>query len=155
MLSGSVAMGIYVIPRATRDFDIVALIQEKDIDDFAKAFKTGFYCEPDAIKDAIKNHGLFNIIDFESGYKADFVILKNTEYRQEEFSRRKAIDFWGKQIYVVTAEDLLLSKLIWIQDLQSSIQQEDIRQLAQLENLDIAYIHKWINKLQLQTFNLL
>lgn len=32
MLSGSVAMSIYILPRATRDFDFIVHLQAKDID---------------------------------------------------------------------------------------------------------------------------
>lgn len=136
MLSGSVAMSLYIVPRATRDFDFVVNLQMKDVDLFADNFKEHFYCDRDSINDAIKNHSLFNIIDHSSGFKADFVILKNHPFRQHEFNRRIQMDYFGKTIYVVTPEDLLISKLIWIQDLQSAVQMEDITNLLSVENLD-------------------
>ena len=98
---------------------------------------------------------MFNIIDHASGFKADFVILKDNEYRQTEFGRRAQVDFAGMPIYIVTAEDLLLSKLIWIQELQSAIQMEDIRSLAVVSNMDWNYVNLWISKLNLNTFGLL
>lgn len=109
------------------------------------------------IEDALKGtaHRMFNIIDHASGYKADFIILKNDLFRQEEFNRRVQMDYFGKVIHVVSPEDLLISKIIWIQDVQSAQQKEDIKNLASIENLDWPYISKWITKLQLNTFNLL
>jgi hypothetical protein len=65
------------------------------------------------------------------------------------------MDYFGKTIYVVSAEDLLISKLIWIQDIQSAIQMEDIKNLALVPSLDWNYIHSWISTLKLNTFNLL
>ncbi|GAB3415031.1 hypothetical protein [Niabella aquatica] len=67
MLSGSVAMSIYVVPGATRDFDFVILLKEENVERFASAFEDGFYCDPDSIHDAIKHKSIFNIIDYESG----------------------------------------------------------------------------------------
>jgi len=154
MLSGSIAMGVYIVPRATRDFDFIIHLQPKDIDAFVSNFKDGYYCNVNSVRDAVKHHSLFNIIDHASGYKADFVILKNEEFRQEEFSRRIEMEYFGKSVYLVTVEDLLISKLIWIQVLQSAIQIEDIRNLAELETLDWQYINKWIKILKLATFNL-
>ena len=84
---------------------------------------------------------MFNVIDHESGFKADFMILKNHHYRQAEFSRRTPFEFMDMPVSIVSAEDLLLSKIIWIQDLQSQIQMEDIRVLKSLENLDWIYIN--------------
>ena len=155
MLSGSVAMGVYIVPRATRDFDFVVYLQPKDVDNFVSNFQDGYYCNADAVKDAVKHHSLFNIIDYSSGYKADFVILKNEDFRQLEFKRRVKMEYFDKTIYLVSVEDLLLSKLIWIQELQSAVQMEDIKNLSQLETLDWNYINEWIKKLRLQTFNLI
>jgi hypothetical protein len=155
MLSGSVAMGAYIVPRTTRDFDFIVYLQPKDIDRFVENFENGYYCNVDAVKDAVKHHSLFNIIDHSSGYKADFIILKNEEFRQEEFKRRVEIQYFEKKIYLVTIEDLLLSKIIWIQDLQSAQQIEDIKNISELDTLDWVYINDWIKKLKLNTFNLI
>ncbi len=53
MLSGSVAMGAYTIPRSTRDFDFIVNMSEDDIDLLVKHFAKGFYCDPDAVKEAV------------------------------------------------------------------------------------------------------
>jgi hypothetical protein len=154
MLSGSVAMSIYIVPRATRDFDFIIHLEEKNIDRFIQHFQEGYYCDKDSIQDAVKRRSLFNIIDHASGFKADFVVLKNEPFRQEEFNRRKKVDFFDKTIYVVSPEDLLISKVIWIQDFQSAQQMEDIKNIASIENLDWTYIKAWINNLKLKSFNL-
>ncbi len=96
-----------------------------------------------------------NIIDHASGFKADFVILKNEAFRQEEFNRRKEVDFLDMPIYVVSPEDLLISKLIWIQDFQSPQQMDDIKNLTAIEQLDWPYINQWVKKIKLKSFNLL
>ncbi len=155
MLSGSVAMSIYVEPRATRDIDFIVNIQEKDILVMVDYFSKGYYCEIDSIKDAVARNGMFNIIDHASGFKADFIILKETEYRQTEFSRRQEADFFGMVIFVVSSEDLLLSKLLWIQHLQSELQKVDIQTLATLNDLDWNYINNWIKILKINTFGLI
>jgi hypothetical protein len=154
MLSGSVALSVYTLPRATRDFDFVVHLKSKDTKPLIEYFKEGYYCDANAVKEAVQNHSMFNIIDHSSGFKADFVILKNEPFRQTEFGRKRAIDFYGMPVYIVSPEDLLLSKLIWIQDFQSNIQMEDIKNLAALRNLDLSYIHSWIHSLKLNTFNL-
>ncbi len=155
MLSGSMAMSIYTIPRATRDFDFIVHLHLKDVDSLIQHFKNGYYCDEKAVMDAINNFGMFNIIDHSSGYKADFIILKNQPYRLEEFGRKKTVTLFGIPVYIVSPEDLLLSKLIWIQQIQSSLQMEDIANLSAIENMDWDYIHAWVKKLDLRTFNLL
>lgn len=120
------------------------------------SFKEGFYCDRDGIKDAMVGPiKMFNIIDHESGYKADFVVLKDDPFRLEEFRRRLKVDYFEKTIYVVSPEDLLISKLIWIQDFQSAVQIEDIKSLVVVDNLDWEYISKWVKQLKLRTFDLI
>lgn len=155
MLSGSVAMSLYTMPRFTRDIDFVVHLKPGDVKDLTEYFKEGYYCDEDAIRDAILNKSMFNIIDHKSGYKADFIILKNEPYRITEFERRTLIDFLELKIYVVSPEDLLVSKIIWVQQIQSSLQFEDIRLLSTINNLNWQYINDWIDKLKLNTFNLL
>lgn len=156
MLSGSIALGIYTVPRMTRDIDFVIHLEAKNLDLFVDSFKEGFYCDREGIKDAMVGPvKMFNIIDHESGYKADFVVLKDDPFRLEEFRRRLKVDYFEKTIYVVSPEDLLISKLIWIQDFQSAVQIEDIKSLVVVDNLDWEYISKWVKQLKLRTFDLI
>jgi hypothetical protein len=155
MLSGSVAMSLYIVPRATQDFDFIIHLRPQDIDRFVENFKEGYYCDKDAIEDAVQNRSMFNIIDHATGFKADFVVLKSDPFRQNEFTRKIPMDFFGKTIYVVSPEDLIISKLIWIQELQSAVQMADIGNLVISDNLDWEYINLWIGKLNLNTFSLL
>lgn len=155
MLSGSIAMGIYVVPRATKDIDFVVQLQPKDIESFTAHFEGAYYCSKEAVADAVNRQSIFKVIDHASGFKADFVVLKSSEYRLAEFERKQPADFYGIKIYVVSPEDLLISKLIWIQEWQSAVQIEDIKNLASIPDLQLEYVTNWIKKLNLNTFNLI
>ncbi|HKC35428.1 MAG TPA: hypothetical protein VKB95_05170 [Chitinophagaceae bacterium] len=155
MLSGSVAMSLYTQPRFTRDYDFVVNLKAEHINEVLKNFREGYYINEESVKDAISGKGMFNIIDHKSGYKADFVILKDEPFRQTEFLRQRKMKFLDMNISIVSPEDLLLSKLIWIQEIQSGVQMEDIKMISNVENLDWNYIHDWIKELNLKTFNLL
>lgn len=155
MLSGSVAMSLYTEPRFTRDYDFVVHLTEKNIYELMNYFRDGYYCSEEAVREAVNRRSMFNVIDHKSGYKADFLILKDEPFRKVEFERRRRIKFLELQINIVSPEDLLLSKIIWIQELQSGVQMEDIKSLSMLEGLDWGYIRHWLKELNLETFNLL
>ena len=98
---------------------------------------------------------MFNVIDHETGFKVDFILRKNTEYRKFEFQKRlktKVADF---DVWIVSPEDLAISKIEWIQQLQSDKQVSDIENLLAKPGIDKPYIENWCKKLNLQTFNLL
>jgi hypothetical protein len=155
MLSGSLAMSAYTIPRMTRDIDIVIDLDIHAIESFLNIFSQNFYIHRPSIEEEIKRKGMFNVIDHRSGYKIDFVVKKNSPYREEEFERKRRSEVFGFETWLVSAEDLILSKLIWIQELQSEKQIEDIKNLLENNTLDLSYIKKWIKELNLETFNLM
>jgi hypothetical protein len=97
---------------------------------------------------------MFNVIDNITGYKAGFIMLKDNEYRQLEFGRRKRNAVLGFDAWIVAVEDLIISKLIWTQELQSNRQLEDIKNLLANPSVDKEYLLFWCKKLKLNTFHL-
>lgn len=154
MLSGSIVMSAYTVPRFTRDIDIVINLKDEDTETFLNIFSHNYYFNPITIKNEIKRKGMFNIIDQKTGYKIDFIIKKENEYRNTEFERKKRIKLFDFEVWAVSIEDLIISKLIWIQNYPSEIQKTDIKTLLSL-NIDKQYISDWIRKLNLNTFNLI
>lgn len=155
MVSGSIALNTYAVPRMTRDIDIVIELQKNDIDRFCKIFATGFYIDTLTVQEEVKKRGMFNVIDFETGYKIDFIVRKNSTYRQLEFSRRVPTNAYGFDVWIVSIEDLIISKIAWIQELQSDRQIDDIKNLLLNPIADKTYIRLWCQNLDFNTFNLL
>ncbi|MEA3451675.1 MAG: hypothetical protein U9Q83_07195 [Bacteroidota bacterium] len=58
-------------------------------------------------------------------------------------------------IWVISLDDLIIAKIIWIQDYQSEKQIMDIEKLLISPDINMDYIKKWCKKMNLQTFNLL
>lgn len=113
-----------------------------------RVFAHDFYLDERALERAIIERRLVNAVHFETLVKVDLVIRKDTPYREEEFDRRRPAIVAGRQIWVVTAEDLLLSKLLWWTETESAVQWRDLEQLAKLA-LDWTYIEHWGAQLQL------
>ena len=154
MLTGSMAMSVYVVGRSTQDFDFVVQLSTNDVSKIVEHFKKGYYCNEESINDAIKRKSRFNIIEHATSFKADFILLGSKEFQQLQFSRRIKVDLMGIHASVISAEDLILSKLIWIQQSESGRQMEDIKAVSKYPDIDWVYIHHWIAKLDLRTFNL-
>lgn len=151
MISGSIALNYYAQPRLTRDIDIVIALRRDDAERVTNLFAPDFYIDEDAVHNAIDRHGMFNAIHYDHVVKVDFIVRKDTSYRHEEFSRRYAVDIDGVVMWLVTAEDLLLSKLVWAADSRSEIQLQDVRNLiTSVPNLDWTYIQHWATELTLE-----
>jgi hypothetical protein len=148
MITGSIAAGHYARPRMTRDIDLVVELQPADADRLASLFRDQFECDVDAIRSAIERQSLFNLIHPETIVKVDFIVRKDTTYRREEFARRRRVDIDGRSAWMVSPEDLLLSKLLWAKDSRSELQLSDVKHLINAQSLlDWPYIDRWAEEL--------
>ena len=78
----------------------------------------------------------------ESGIKVELIIRKTDEYRRVEFERRSRVDFAGIQTWIVSREDLILSKLVWAQATGSELPLRDVHALLE-DSLDFDYLRRW------------
>lgn len=148
MLTGSVALNYHAQPRMTRDIDIVVAFFLKDVARIQGILGDGYYVSSDAAKEAVLNQSSFNVIHHESLIKVDFMVRKRAEYRLHEFARRIRARVADFEVWVVSKEDLILSKLEWARESRSE------RQLADVENLiatgcDTDYLKEWSARLNL------
>jgi hypothetical protein len=155
MLSGSIALNHYCVPRMTVDIDIVIELYEENIKDFLSIFSENYYLNEDTVKIEIRKHGMFNIIDNETGFKVDFILRKETSFRKHEFLRRRKVQIADIDVWIVSPEDLVISKIEWIQQLQSEKQIGDIKNLLEYPGIEKPYIKDWCKNLNLNTFDLI
>jgi predicted nucleotidyltransferase len=151
MLSGSVAMGYYAQPRMTRDIDIVVELGHARADALVVSLAADFYIDARAVHEAVDQHGMFNAIHSTLIVKVDFIVRKPSAYRRVEFGRRRSVVIDGTRLSLVTAEDLILSKLDWARDSRSEMQLRDVRNLLEsAPDLDRRYLEEWITALDLR-----
>lgn len=154
MISGSIALNIYTIPRMTRDIDIVVELTESRIEEFTALFPDSYF-NKEAIKEEIKRQGMFNIIDHKTGFKIDFIVRKQTDYFEQAFQNRQRINELDTELWVISLDDLIIAKIFWIQEYQSEKQIMDIENLLLSPDKNMDYIKNWCDKLNLKTFNIL
>ncbi len=151
MVTGSIAMNYYAFPRMTRGIDIVLEIQRDNIATIVRLFKDDYYIDQHSIERAVNKPGMFNIIHNEYVIKIDFIVKKPDEFRQIEFQRSRQIVIDKASMWIVSPEDLILSKLWWANDSQSEMQISDIKNLLDpTDDIDNLYIDEWVEKLNLR-----
>ena len=150
MVTGSVAMNHYAVPRMTRDIDLVVELTAPDVDRVCRLFEADFYVDRQAVQRAVEASAAFNMIHTALVVKVGIVVRKETEYRRTEFARRRRLAIEGQELFVVAPEDLILSKLEWARDSRSAVQLADVRNLAEsATDLDRQYLAEWIERLGL------
>lgn len=149
MVTGSLAVNFYGVPRTTHDIDLVVQIRSSDANRLAQQFPVDFYADPEMIRQAVEHQFMFNIIDPASGLKIDFWILKRDAYDIERFRRRCEQVIFGRTIWMPSPEDVILSKLTWYKEAQTDKHLNDARGVWELqkETLDRTYLRLWAGKL--------
>lgn len=160
-ITGGYAVSVWGKPRYTADIDIIVEMEEKNIKPLTKKLlmiEKNVYADEDMMRDALVNKGEFNFIEPDYGLKIDFFVQANTPYNKLKFKRAVLRNIFGHQIYFVTPEDLILSKLIWSRESMSLKQFEDIKTILKNDKakLDMKYLKSWAEKQStLETLNTL
>src|SRR5881296_4060802 len=150
MLTGSMAMNYYAKPRMTRDIDVVIAIGPEDVGRVAALFRPDYYVSEENIRESLAHESIFNLIHQESVIKVDCIIRKGSEYRRAEFEPRQRISILDFTTFIVSKEDLIVSKLFWAKDSHSEVQSGDVRNLL-ATGYDVSYLQRWTRELGLDT----
>ena len=152
MVTGSMAANYYATPRMTRDIDLVVELAEADVRQVVGLFQDEYYIDQEMVRQAVQNQTMFNMIHNAVLVKVDCVVRKDSEYRREEFARRRQVSIAGQQVAIVAPEDLILSKLDWAKESHSQMQLDDVRNLLRsVQGLDRAYLARWADRLGLSS----
>lgn len=147
MLTGSMAMIRYTVFRQTADIDIILefsdLVKKAN---FIHALEPDYYVPHNAVSQAFQNGRMFYVIHVETVFKVDCIAKKSNDFQQSAFSRREKTDYYGRDIWIISKEDLILSKLWWAKDSLSEVQFRDVQNLMQ-EGFEIKYVEEWTEEL--------
>jgi hypothetical protein len=145
MLSGSLGSSFHGRPRATNDVDLVIAATEVQLRRFLSSLGSTYYASEEAAMGALHQGSAFNVIDMNTQWKADLRVRHTRPFSLMEFSRRQRAAVLGLDVWVVSAEDVILSKLEWAKKSDSQRQMEDVLGVIQAQrgNLDEQYLLKW------------
>lgn len=151
---GSFASSMRGLYRATADIDIVADLDLSKVRPVVEALQGAFYVDEQAASRAVARRGSFNAIHFDAVFKVDIFIPKADAFSQQQLARRRpetiAPDL-PQEIYVATAEDTILAKLVWYRSggEVSQVQWSDVLGIigAQGAELDFEYMREWADRL--------
>ncbi len=146
MLTGSMALNFYTNPRMTRDIDVVVEVDREDVSRLMNLFGADYYISQEAVQESVVRASMFNIVHNESLIKVDCIVRKPGRFRVNEFDRRQRVTIEGFDTWIVSKEDLILSKLYWAKDSHSEMQLRDVKNLVST-GCDSGYIESWTAEL--------
>ncbi len=147
MLTGSLAMAFYAQPRMTADIDVVIELNSSKADEFINSLEPDYYIPHGSMRSAISRNTMFNVLHEKMLVKVDCVLRKTDEFHSSAFNRRIKVDFAGFDVWIISHEDLILSKLNWAKKTDSEMQLRDVENLLR-SNIDINYLNVWSYNLE-------
>lgn len=144
-ITGGYAVSVWGSPRSTIDIDLITGLKPSQVQLLIKAIAPGkgAYLDEEAIREAISTGGEFNYIPADAPLKVDFwVITEENKAGTQELRRKRKELFEGQEVFFISPEDLILSKLRWARMSKSTRHAEDIRSVlsASSGNLDLDYL---------------
>lgn len=152
-VTGSFASSAHGVPRSTNDIDIVIAPSAPQLSRLLEHFpEAEFAVDREDAFDALARKSLFNVVDYATMWKVDFIIKQPTPFDASRFSRRGAVEIAGLLLDTASAEDILITKLWWAKAGQSERQINDAAGIIQVqhEKLDREYVERWVAVLELE-----
>lgn len=152
LLTGSLAVSYYGYPRATHDIDFIIELRKEEVQKLFKAIKElcrSFLADELDIEEAVKKSSQFNLYHPQTGIKIDFWISKETPFELNKFKRKTVIFMDKQKVALISAEDLILTKLLWSKKIESERHLHDCSGILKIqrEKLDKKYLNLWAKKL--------
>jgi hypothetical protein len=135
-LTGGIAASYYGDPRFTQDLDLVIdLVNDRpETGLLLNRLSSGYFIDLPAAIDAIEHQSLFQAIDERSMVKIDFHVGEKISGELDRATRREVVP--GIMAPLVSKEDAILSKLLWIQQGSGKARHDVIEMLKRDEDLD-------------------
>ncbi len=143
MVTGSFASSYHGAPRTSQDIDVVVELTSDSLDRLLALLPASrYYVSRDAAREALFRRSQFNVVDFDTGWKADLIVRKDRPWSREELRRREPALLHGVDAFVASAEDTILAKLEWARMSGSDLQLRDVGAIiaVQAERLDRGYV---------------
>ena len=148
MLSGSLSSMYYSFPRATTDADFVIDLGETPIADLGETLRKGFHLDPQLTFEMLGGTTKHVVDVLGTPFKIELFRLSSTPFDQSRFARRIKAKLLDRDVWLPTAEDVILQKLSW----NRPKDREDILgvMIANHSSLDRGYLSHWCDELNIR-----
>lgn len=133
LLSGSLAGSSYGHPRATHDIDFVLELSSKSfrlLEPALGSLGKEYFQDVSELKK--QDADLYTIYHFETGLKIDLWFDKKSDF-SNKWKRKKEVRIGKELVYLVSAEDLMLTKLSWCKEVMSDRHMRDCVGIGQVQ----------------------
>jgi hypothetical protein len=148
MLVGSFASNYYGIPRSTQDADFLVELAGTEIRAVAERLGPEFHLDPQIAFETIAATRRYVVRVAGTGFRIEFFLLSEDEHDGARFGRRCRVALLGRQVFLPTAEDVIITKLRWSRGGARAKDVDDARNVMAVQGtrIDWDYVASWCDR---------
>lgn len=150
MIVGSYSSNVYGIDRSTEDADFVVELGDVSIREIGRRLAPNIRIDPQmSFETVTMTRRYIAQVVGEIPFKIEFFLLSNDPHDQERFRRRLPSRVAGRETFLPTPEDVIITKLNWYARQRRAKDLEDARGIIGVQEekaLDWAYIRSWCDR---------
>lgn len=145
MVVGAFSSNLYGLPRSTRDADFVVQLGSHSIAVLAAEIGPDFQLDRHMSFETITSTTRYKVVHRNAAFVVELFLLSDDPHDQARFARRTSGNIGGRQTTVLTAEDVVVTKLRWSRHGGRAKDLEDASNVIAVQGtrLNIAYIRRW------------
>lgn len=144
LLASSFASNLYGIPRSTKDADFVLQHAGGVGGEFAANLGTEFDLDPQLSSETVTGTYRQHLRHVGTSFKIELFQLSADGHDQARFARRREHALFGRKVWFLSPEDVVVSKLRWARGKD----EEDVKDVLTVQggNLDMPYVESWCRR---------
>ena len=145
LIVGSLSSNFHGVPRATQDADFVVDVAAGDISRLAEALPATLVLESQAGFETVTGSLRYVIAAAGNPFICELFVHSDDPHDVERMRRRLRVSIIGRQTFVATAEDAIVTKLRWAALARRGKDVEDVRNIIAVrgDELDWGYVRQW------------
>ena len=145
VLVGSYASNTYGIERATRDTDVVIELGDASLMELFRRVLPAIRFDRQMSFETVTMTRKHVAEVAGTDFHIELFHLGDDPHDRERFSRRRAVEIHGYRVFILSLEDVIVTKLRWAR----TKDREDVRDVIAVqgdERIDWDYVHSWTEK---------
>ncbi len=145
MLVGSNSSSAYGIPRSTQDADFFIELGATSIGELTRRVAPSIRIDPQMGFETVTMTRRYVAEVVGTPFQIEFFLLNDDPHNQERFRRRQRVLVLGREIWMPTPEDVIVTKLQWALLGNRSKDRDDARGVIAVQGarIDWDYVHRW------------
>jgi hypothetical protein len=148
MLVGSFSSNFYGIPRATHDADFVVQLREGQIRALVQELGPAFQLDPQLSFESVTGTTRYTLRLVDTPFEVELFSLSDDDHDRQRFFRRRRAELRGRQTFLPTAEDVIVTKLRWSRGGSRGKDLDDARNVIAVQGarIDWEYVGSWCER---------